>query len=939
MLKLFDSTDPETLFIEALRFQKIKYPDYSGIIYITPSPLRVRFAERKFHRVVNQENKNNLSYIPPDFTTLQELSKRFYLNYGTKSLIPWTMTPVLISLLSDKGMGLSVFMADLLKDLKQFHPGQDMEELKELTAMVMEKCNLPDTLKRSITECFEILVSYEELLNKNNLINEYDLPVICSDYIKKLANFKVAIIDNFYAPTKAEMMLLGTIIENSESALISIPRLNNLPEITDDYIAYLKERFDLVRAEVSSHPHLCSSALITSKGYRSDLKYHAYEDMESEVEGIARSIKSRFISGMIKDLSEVVVAFPKLNKYKDIVERVFYRYGIPFEIACKKSLAQTRPFIDLLCLIQSVNEDYPRMKFSQSLSSRYFSRIPKSLKKWIPTLSLSSGIVSGKKAWLDFFSRGNEIYNLNISQSTESGNLFDESGSSLISGFKEIKKDILEIFRKLEQIEKIKTSASLSEFATKLKVLLEELGFLDVAPTDEDYRAFAEMKTHFWNCLNELSSLESLKSVTLGLQEFSEYLWHILKHIYIEKKVEGVTVTDIPGAMSVTFLRHIYIGGLTDDDMPDRGNRDYILPDSVKKGITLPDLDRIIMLQKFLFENIIRSSEEIHLSYPLSEGEDKFLPSPFLYSGSLEEERTQGIFSKEELFVIKAEKGLSEYLTEIKVSLPPNILRGMLNVTDIDAYRSCPRRFFIEKILRVEPPSIKEYSIEADALGVIMHRVMEKIIFEPLDDMDNLKKKAKEMIDKIAGNKNIDKFWVGIIKDAFIEILPDIIAIEKEIRGDGYTPFMVEKNVTGEPLKGIKLKGKIDRIDKTDGAVAIVDYKTGSDTITCSKILNGKERLQLLLYAALLRTQGYKVNRVGIYSLKDLTIKWCPSKKRSRGGGEQPDMDDMITASLRYLEETVGELRKGNFKATPLDNNYFLCRRCHENPRCPYIQS
>ncbi len=930
MIRLYNSADPKRLFEDALRLPRTEHPYYSGIIYIAPSNLRARHAERIFHRIINPEKRTDICYIPPDITTLNELSKRLYSTYSLKTLLSRPLTPILIALLSDKGLGLSIIVSDLIKDLKQFHPDRDTGELKEQVIKILESYNLPDSLKATIIGSLETFNLYQECLNMNNLIDEDDLLKLCSHYIKEWRVFNVSIIDGFYAPTRAEMFIIKTIIGKSDHSLISVPRLDGLDEVTNDYVSFLKNNFSPEYMDVSP------------KGCKSDFRYIAYEDIESEVEGIARNIKSLFISGKIKDLSEVVVAFPKLNKYREIIERVFYRYGIPCDISQKRPLGQTRAMIDLFCMIQSIYEDYPRLKFSQFLSSRYFKKIPESIKSWIPNLSLQSGIITGKKAWLNFLSRGNERCNINdiienTSRSAENNTLFTALDQTLISGLTEIERDILEIFRKLEPIEEIKASASFSEFSTRLKTILKELGFLDVTYVDEDYRIFSDMKKHLLNCLDELASLERIKPARLSLQEFSEYLWYILDHIYVDREVEGVTVTDIHEASPMAFLRHIYVGGLTDDDMPDRGSIDYILPDSVKRAIGLPDLDKRITLQKFLLENIIRSSAHVHLSYPLSEGEDKFLPSPFLYSGQQERERIPGIFSKEEILVMKGERPLSKFLREIKINSKISNLTGMLNVTDIDSYRSCPRRFFIEKLLRVLHPTIKEYDLEATILGEIIHKVMERIIFESLDNVDKLKEKAAEMVDRIADSRNIDQFWKDIIKDAFIEILPDIISKEMEIRRDGYTPYKVEQFVTGEPLKGIRFKGKIDRIDRSESGVTIIDYKTGSDTLTCSKVYHGKEKLQLFLYAALLKTQGYRVERVGIYSLKDITIKWCPPRKKGRG--KTVDIDDMITASLRFLEETVEEFRKGIFTAKPLDDNYYICRKCGENPFCPYIQS
>ena len=186
--------------------------------------------------------------------------------------------------------------------------------------------------------------------------------------------------------------------------------------------------------------------------------------------------------------------------------------------------------------------------------------------------------------------------------------------------------------------------------------------------------------------------------------------------------------------------------------------------------------------------------------------------------------------------------------------------------------------------------------------------------------------------------RKMDAYWKTLIRDTFIEILPGIYEKELEIRGEGYISTEVEKSVSGEPIKGIKLKGKIDRIDKIGGEVQIIDYKTGAAGLNCTQALSGNENLQLFLYAAVLKSHGYRVNRVGIYSLKDLNIKWCPPKKRGRKGKDArgQEIDAYIAASLVFLGQAVERMKEGDFAANPL--NEYACWNCHEYAFCPYIQ-
>jgi len=934
--------DPEYLFKEALGSGIIRHPDYSRIIYITPSTLRAIRAQKIFHNILTHQDPHLLSstptcYIPPDITTIDELSKRLHSLYGAETILPRKMIPVVISSLSKKGIGISVLISHLIRDFKSFHPSMDIEDIHELISRTTDELNLPHKLKASIDEAIEAFRVYQEYLRSHDLVDEQDLLNLCPQYIVKQRDaFKIAVIDGFYSPTMSEKLIIKEILNRAEMGLVSIPYIDGFDEIVDDYISFIK-------SEVSQGVYI--ERPDAYKGQDRTFSYHPYDDMESEVEGIARHIKALYRSGRISDLDNVIVAFPRLERYEPLIKRVFQRYGIPFIITSRRPAGKSRPIVELFCLLHSVSEDYPRIKFSQFLSSGYFGSIPESLREWIPTLSLQSGIISGKKAWLDFITNGNERFDRERIERTlkrdEALRLFEEPEDALLRKIEEIGRDIISIFRKIEPLEKIKEASSLTHLVSTLRAVLQDLRFLESIPSPDEPGSFSgerlfqkgdEIKKALIEGMEEISLLGDSE---LSLKEFSDYLGYILNNTYIREEGEGVIVTDLIGAFSASFLDHIYIGGLTDDDLPGRSDIDHILPESMTKRLGLNYLDRQVMIQRFLFEGIIRTARNIHLSYPLSESENKFLPSPFLYSAQAVKEKIPGLYSKNELLIRKATKPFSELISEIRIRQGGYHLKDSLNVTYIDSYRDCPRRFFIERVLGLEPQSIKEYKIEADVLGKTIHEIMEKIIFEPFEDIDYLKKRAAWIIEDILKGKNIDDFWKVIMTEAFIEILPQIYEIEKKIRSEGYKPIKTEKDISGEPIKGIKLKGKIDRIDASEKGIAIIDYKTGSRQFSCSGVLNGKMSIQLLLYAALLKTKGYCVDRVGTYSLRDLKITWCPPKK---GKGVAVSMDDLITASLKALEDAVSRLIKGDFKAMPLGEEYYKCRRCHENPFCPYIQ-
>jgi hypothetical protein len=115
--------------------------------------------------------------------------------------------------------------------------------------------------------------------------------------------------------------------------------------------------------------------------------------------------------------------------------------------------------------------------------------------------------------------------------------------------------------------------------------------------------------------------------------------------------------------------------------------------------------------------------------------------------------------------------------------------------------------------------------------------------------------------------------------------------------------------------------------------VEIIDYKTGATQFSGPQVLAKGATLQLFLYASLMKALGAHVERVGIYSLKDMSVSWIPGRNDRRDGRT---IADYLEASLRFLEEIVSQMRSGSFPADPLNEQ--TCRNCPERPYCPYIQ-
>jgi RecB family exonuclease len=864
----------ETLINRLL--DNVKGPDYSGIFHISPTTLIANAWRKSFNRTAGD------CYIPPQSMTLRQFSKMLCSTYSERNIISRALIPVIISGLEETSPGYSNIAAEMISELKQHYPAESPEAIKKTLNSTLSALDIPDEVKTRTMNAMDMFLRYDETLRSKGFMDEDDALPLAAELVKEnRIQPDTLLLDGFYETTPAEDLLIRNLISVSENTIATVPI-----DINDDlsfcYTINLKNYFKF---------NIVTLDAIETKD---KVFYHPTPSMEEEISLIAKQIKSEFITGRSRYLDDTYLVFPSFSPYMEMTERIFKRYGIPINISTSRPLSKLRPYIDLLSLLESVWEDYPRLKFSRALTSPFFTKIPDLLKKSVPAAALNAGIVKGRESWLSALS---------------------EHGAD---------KELSRVFEVLNPLFICRYNESFGALSKALLDVMRALGFM---PSDDSESGLSELEA----VLHKFSQLDELLEKKIDLSFFADTLRRILSEPQRQRDETGVRAA---GLFEVRGIEpaSLYMAGLKDGDLPSRPDIDFMLPDNIRKKLGLVDMKRHLRLQEHIFRRLVQSSGRTYLTYPTMEGDKYFLPSVFLSDGEEIIEKIWGVFSKEEALLRSGRTQFETHLKEIQ-----GIKRAFktISVTDIDRYRSCPRRFYIEKILGFEPPEILEFEMDALALGILSHEVMERLITKPFENIDNFKSSASETLDEVLPKKPLDPYLKGQFREAFMEIVPDIYRLEESIKADGFAFHKAEYKLEGELFKGVTLKGKADRVDLTPGGAAeVIDYKSGSTQFTSSKVLNKGAMLQLFLYAALLKKHGITPERVGIYSLKDLKLKWIPSKSELK---KNITIDVFIDAALGYLKDTVTDMRSGDFSSRPIEEQ--RCRLCPESPYCPYIQA
>lgn len=156
--------------------------------------------------------------------------------------------------------------------------------------------------------------------------------------------------------------------------------------------------------------------------------------------------------------------------------------------------------------------------------------------------------------------------------------------------------------------------------------------------------------------------------------------------------------------------------------------------------------------------------------------------------------------------------------------IQPLLDKFVMNVTALNNYLKCPLRFYFQSLIRI--PAAKN---EATEFGSAVHYALEKLFrrmqedaaqaFQPvqvfLDDFAFYMKRHRESFTAEGFNRRMEN-GIEILTNyyhKYVHSFNKIVAIERNI-----------KNVQ---VKGVPLKGKLDKLEFDGYEVNVVDYKTG----------------------------------------------------------------------------------------------------------------
>ena len=363
------------------------------------------------------------------------------------------------------------------------------------------------------------------------------------------------------------------------------------------------------------------------------------------------------------------------------------------------------------------------------------------------------------------------------------------------------------------------------------------------------------------------------------------------------------------------------ICGLNEGSLPSRGGNGGLLGEPARRELGLLDDRRRSARDVWALTAILAGRPRTMLLSARRDVErNPLVPSRFLFRGGAAAtlERVQLAFPEHESELPRPAGRPEPHVPVVGDEAPPETI----SVTDFRRYLESPYLYYVETVLRRRSAGWIEPELDPRAFGIFAHDVL-RILGDPAlrgcSDADRLRSALFAELDRLAAAR----FGAHARPAVLLQLeklrlrLARVAEWQATQATAGWQVRHVELDVEPELLDGMRVMGRIDRIDYnvTTGQWRICDYKTGDKAEKPEKVHGRAGRfrdLQLPLYYWLTRSlhgdalENVQLGYISVSKAQDgeLFLRYPIGRER---------MDEALTCASGVIQS----IRKREFAGLP----------------------
>ncbi len=485
--------------------------------------------------------------------------------------------------------------------------------------------------------------------------------------------------------------------------------------------------------------------------------------------------------------------------------------------------------------------------------------------------------------------------------------------------YEELKSLIKEIHDKT--IEKLVNLDNIKDFAKKMK---EIVNFVYERTTAKKHIMFFPYSE---TMLLAITELECSLFAEERFSDIGDYFDFFKKFVTLYNvPFHGTPLKDVQilGFLEARNLKfdNVFILDLNEGIIPNSEKEDEILPFDVRKRLGVPTYEEKDRIFEFYLRSIITGTKRNWLFYVEDDSKEK---SRFIEKIIWEKQKKENTTDNRFCFNVSYKFNLSPYKpqpVEKNAEIKETLRRLTYTATMVDTYYDCPLKFYYKFVLLPREGNQIFEEPEGRHVGTIIHDILRDYYVSNTDyDDRGFNNLLEHRFQKTFGSEQSGKIF--ILKKQIQKKLSDFIKNYKTITGCNSLEIVAleTKFSTALSLFGnhnIRLEGILDRIEKRDGQVFIVDFKKSSRReryqVNWHKFdYNNREdwkkafkSVQLIFYTVLLNRSDYaeKPHNASYFLLEE---KFYQNMEVKLFKDEVLSTDLLETVIKRLLEEILGE--------------------------------
>ncbi|WP_019507437.1 PD-(D/E)XK nuclease family protein [Pleurocapsa sp. PCC 7319] len=777
-----------------------------------------------------------------------------------------------------------------IKDL--FRGGVDLR--------VLQKCSDP-----RIRQLGNLAIAYRQQLRKTKRI---DAAEIYWQGAVDVTYQKAYLFYGYFAPGKDELALIDAIA--GDNSILVLPQDELFPQ-NQKALGWLQSQgWKLLEShsnQVKSISQQLQKCFKQSAALPTGAKLNPFPNLEAEVRGVLTQVKVLLTQGVLPP--DIVLITREEQLYGETLIDIAWEYNLPVQVSYEIPLEQTRIGAWLKLLLEVIRDQCPFEATAKLLSHPLAKCMSPEI--WSEARQQHpQGIVAWQKLGID-------LSLLNLSQNSYRRDIW--------------LKRLQDILTSWDVLEKAKYWAREIVAFYRLQEALLEL----FKPGEQQLS-----KAGFLTEINEILALLTVPAQPgrggIELHTPTSLLGTKYPYVFVLGSAEGI----LPAAIA-------------DDSILDFHSRKQL----TNQGLDIETAIDIAQRETFNFYSLLDiPTQNITFSYPELIDRQPTFPSPYLTRLGLQPttvntlplasiELTRQAYLRQPNLLdrqisstllipsittawqVEARRGSAiapdEYDGVIGIKIDP--LRKIFSASQLTQLGQCPFKWYSARLLKLKELTEAESDLSAAFRGNLYHRTLE-LSLEQIKTASDLAKFNQEQLaqafktaeqelnlTQLPGweaqrQEHLDLLALNLASTEFLPPERQVLARETKFDTQWY---------------GLKVQGQVDRIDRTETGLTVIDYKTSGVTPAGVKDATGKANIdiQLAVYQDAIAEQypDKSIEAAAYYSVtKQKTIS-------------RPQKDPQKLAA--FAEKVKSYLEQGHYPVAP-DIDRKACRYCDYDLVC-----